>query len=144
MRSLMLGVAWILAGCGDFSPLSSGELTGSVMPAPADWGIVASDDIVQLETRAPEPYTVNLWVIGQGSELYVFAGDNKAAWIEHMTANPDVRLKMSDVIYELTSERVTDAAEFETFAQAWAAKYGNRPQNENVDETYLMRLVARP
>jgi hypothetical protein len=144
MRNLILGVAWILAGCGDFSPLSGGELTGPVQPVPSDWGIVASDDIVQLETRAPDPYTVNLWVIGRGSELYVFAGDNRAAWVEYMAANPEVRLKMSDAIYELTSERVTDPAEFEIFAQAWAAKYGNRPQNENVDETYLMKLAARP
>lgn len=143
MRNLMFLVALALPGCGDFSPISGGELTGTVKPVPVDWTLVAGDDVVQLETRAPEPYSVNLWIIGAGPDLYVFAGDNRAAWIEHMALNPEVRVQIGDGIYELTADQVTDAGEFERFADAWESKYGRRPQNENVGETYLMKLAAR-
>ena len=73
----------------------------------------------------------------------MFAGDNYTTWIENIDANPDVRLGVAGKIYELTASRVTDPDVFEKFAQAWEAKYGNRPRNENVSETYLIRLVPR-
>jgi len=60
-----------------------------------------------------------------------------------METNPNVRLLSGGNLYELAGARVTDADEFEWFAQAWEAKYGNRPRNENVAETWLMRLRPR-
>jgi len=98
---------------------------------------------VQLETNPSNPYSVNLWVIGNEDSLYIFAGDSETTWVQHIAANPNVRLKIGESIYELAATRVTDADEFEKFAQAWEAKYGNRPRNESVDETWLMRLAAR-
>ena len=73
----------------------------------------------------------------------MFAGDNLATWVENIAKNPMVRLGAEERIYELKADRVTDPDVFEEFAQAWEAKYGNRPRNENVDETYLYRLTAR-
>ena len=144
MRYTSVVVLLMLAGCSSgWLPFSSGELEGVPAQAPDDWTQVASKDIVQLETDVDEPYSVNIWVIGEPTHLYVFAGASRANWIEHMEQNPNVRMKIGDAIYELTGVRVTDADEFERFAQAWDAKYGRRPRNENVDETYLMRLTAR-
>jgi hypothetical protein len=54
-----------------------------------------------------------------------------------------VRLQADNVVYALKAERITDPDHFEQFAQAWAVKYGNRPRNERVEETYLFRLTGR-
>ena len=141
MRTRVLLLFVLLVGCAKENlPFSSGELTGVVTPPPADWTAIAADEVVQFETRAPDPYSVNLWVLGQGQRLYVFAGGSRSNWVEDIELNPNVRMKIGDASYELTAARVHDADEFETFAQGWQAKYGNRPWNDDVRETYLMRL----
>lgn len=139
---LLLGLLG-MQGCSDFIPFSSGALEGTVVATPADWNAVGTPDIIQFETQGTEPYSVNLWVIGEDDKLYVFAGDNRTTWVEHIESNPDVRLLSGGKLYELAATRVTDDDEFEWFANAWEAKYGNRPRNENVAETWLMRLRAR-
>ena len=130
-------------GCAENIPFSSGALEGEVVVNPADWSAVGAPSVIQLESQGEEPYSVNLWVIGEGEKLYVFAGDNRTTWVEHIEANSQVRLRSGGNIYELQASRVTDADEFEWFAQAWDEKYGHRPRNENVAETWLMRLRPR-
>ena len=61
-----------------------------------------------------------------------------------MQANPEVKLLIDDQLFELTSWRVSDQAEFDEFANVYEDKYGNRPRNENVSEAYLYRLAPRP
>jgi len=147
VKSLRLGVLLpsliVLSGCTDWLPFSSGALEGEVVANPADWTAVGEPSIIQFETQGEAAYSVNLWVIGEGDKLYVFAGDNRSTWVEHIESNPNVRLLSGGNLYELKATRVTDADEFEWFAQAWEAKYGNRPRNENVAETWLMRLSSR-
>jgi len=139
---ILLGVMTVVTAC-NYIPFSGGTLTGKITAPPNDWTQVAQVEIVQLETQPADPYSVNLWVIGAGPKLYVFAGDNRSAWIEHIEVDPSVRLQIGEAIYLLTAQRVSDATEFEAFAQAWDIKYGNRPGNENVAETYLMRLTPQ-
>ncbi|MGR8919535.1 MAG: nitroreductase/quinone reductase family protein, partial [Gammaproteobacteria bacterium] len=90
-----------------------------------------------------DPYSVNIWVVGIGPSLFVHAGANRAEWVVHIEANPDVRLRVDETIYELTAARVTDAGEFARFSDAYERKYDRRPRNENVDEAYLFRLGPR-
>ena len=133
----------LTAGCSkDMLPFSGGMLEGEVSLAPADWTTVSSVEVAQLETKSPEPYSVNLWVIGHPEHLYIFAGGSRANWVDHIEANPHVRMKMGKEIYELVATQVTDADEFEIFAQGWKSKYGRRPWNDDVNETYLFRLTA--
>ena len=136
--------AALLQGCSqEMLPFSSGQLEGTVVPGPEDWRPVAAREVVQLESQPSEPYSVNIWVLGEESHLYVFAGGTKANWIEHIEVDPNVRMKIGESIYELKAERVLDPDEFERFAQGWESKYGRRPWNEDVNDTYLMRLTAR-
>ena len=130
----------LLTSCTEYLPISSGALSGTATEAPAQWTDVAPVEIIQLETGGDDAYSVNLWVVELAGDLHVFAGDNRATWVENIEANANVRLRANELIYALRATRVTDAATFEVFAQAWEAKYGNRPRNENVDETYLFRL----
>ena len=58
-----------------------------------------------------------------------------------MEQNSSVRLRSGDEVFELEAVGVNDSKAFESFAKAWEAKYGNLPRNENVEETYLYRLL---
>ena len=139
---VLLAILFVSAAC-NYIPFSAGGLNGKVVETPDDWTRVAQAEIVQLETQPADPYSVNLWIIGNGSNLYVFAGDNRSTWVEHIEVNSRVRLQIGDAVYLLNAQRVVDVAEFERFAQAWNTKYGRRPGNENVAEAYLMRLTPR-
>jgi hypothetical protein len=143
IHTLPLILLLTLSACSEYLPIAGGELEGTVSPLPAHWSELATTKIVQLESTDEAPYSVNLWMAEVGGAPHVFSGDNRAAWVENIAGNPDVRLKIGEEIFELRAIRVTDATVFETFAQTWEAKYGNRPRNESVDETYLFRLAPR-
>jgi hypothetical protein len=146
-RSLLLAalvLAASVAGCnGPFVLLPGGALEGSMAPIPDSWSFTDEVDTVQLETRPADPYSVNVWVIALGDNLYVHAGDNRTTWVENMETDPSVRLRIGDSIYELLAARVEDQEEFDRFSDAYEQKYGRRPGNENVAEAYLFRLSAR-
>lgn len=133
-----------LSGCGDFIPFPSGELRGYLTAPPDDWSELTTARIIELETNPSAPYSVKLWIIGFDDHLYVHAGDNLAEWVKNMEADPAVKLLIDDQLFELTSWRVSDQAEFDEFAKVYEDKYGNRPRNENVSEAYLYRLAPRP
>jgi len=133
-----------IAGCGGpFVLLPGGTLEGSTVATPDDWSFTDAVDTVQLETRPADPYSVNIWVIAIGETLYVHAGANRSKWVENMEADPNVRLRQNDSIYELVASRVDAQEEFDRFSDAYEQKYGRRPRNENVAEAYLFRLAAR-
>lgn len=139
--AILLGL--LVMGCAEYLPISSGALEGRVLPLPAALDRITQDKIIQLETSASEAYSVNLWVVEVMGYLHVFAGDNKAAWVEHIEQNRNVRLRSGDEIFELEADRVADPEIFALFSAAWEAKYGNPPQNESVEQTYLYRLRPR-
>tara|TARA_B100000902_G_scaffold254978_1_gene241412 strand:- start:282 stop:725 length:444 start_codon:yes stop_codon:yes gene_type:complete len=139
--TLLLGL--LATGCAEYLPISSGALEGRVLPLPPSLDRITEDKIIQLETGKSEAYSVNLWVVEVSGYLHVYAGDNKATWVENMEQNSNVRLRSGDQIFELEATRVNDPDIFELFAEAWEAKYGNRPQNESVEQTYLYRLRPR-
>lgn len=132
------------AGCGrPFVLLPGGALEGTPAAAPESWSFTDGVETVQLETRPAEPYSVNIWVTAAGEQLYVHAGANRSTWVEHIEADPNVRLRVNESIYELAASRVEDQAEFDRFSAAYEKKYGRRPRNENVAEAYLYRLTVR-
>ena len=139
--TILLGL--LVTGCAEYLPISSGALEGRVLPLPPSLDRITQDKIIQLETGTSEAYSVNLWIVEVSGYLHVYAGDNKAKWVENMEQNSNVRLRSGDEIFELEASRVNDPEIFELFAEAWEAKYGNRPQNESVEQTYLYRLRPR-
>jgi len=139
-----LALAAAVAGCGGPCVLlPGGALEGPTVATPDGWSFTDAVDTVQLETRPADPYSVNIWVIALGGDLYVHAGANRSTWVEHMEADPNVRLRVDDSIYELAASRVDDQGEFDRFSDAYEQKYGRRPRNENVGEAYLFRLSPR-
>jgi len=147
-RRLILFLASILsapiAGCsGPVLLLPGGALEGSTVAPPESWAFTDAVKTIQLETRPDDPYSVNIWVIALGESLYVHAGTHRSTWVENMEADPNVRLRVDDAIYELVAARVEEQAEFDRFSDAYEKKYGRRPRNGNVSEAYLFRLSAR-
>jgi hypothetical protein len=133
-----------VAGCSrPFVLLPGGALEGNTAAAPESWSFTDAVDTVQLETRPADPYSVNIWVIAIDPNLYVHAGANRSEWVEHIEADPKVRLRVDDSIYELAAARVAAQDEFDRFSDAYEKKYERRPRNENVGEAYLYRLTAR-
>ena len=134
---------FLVVGCGPFLLLPGGRLDGSTASAPNDWSFSDEVTTVQLETRPEDPYSINIWVVGMGAGLYVHAGANRSAWVEHIEVNSDVRMRIEDTLYDLRASRVESEDEFARFSDAYEAKYDTRPRNENVAEVYVFRLEAR-
>lgn len=132
-----------LLGCGPTLLMPGGELSGPVEAIPGDWSFSDEISTIQLETRPPDPYSVNIWAVGIGDRLYVHAGANLSRWVENIQTDPAVRVRVAGKLYPLTAVRVVEPAEFAAFADAYKKKYGVRPRNENVAEVYLYRLGAR-
>jgi hypothetical protein len=141
---LALALAASIAGCdGPFVLLPGRALEGPTLATPDSWSFTDAVKTVQLETRPSDPYSVNIWVIAVGENLYVHAGTNRSTWVENLEADPNVRLRVNGSIYELVASRVDDQTEFDRFSDAYEQKYGRRPRNGNVAEAYLFRLAAR-
>ena len=141
--SLGFALATTLACTRPLGFFSGGPLEGSTSPAPTSWAFTDEIDTVQLETQPADPYSVNIWVTRVGEHLYVHSGTNRATWIEHMEADPRVRMRIGEQIYALAAERVPTQAEFDRFIERYEVKYGRRPRNENIEEAYLFRLSPR-
>ncbi len=131
-------------GCNGPLPfLSGGRLHGEVRPAPASWAFPEDFGVIQLETDPEDPYSVNIAYTQLDSRLYVYAGDTKTRWVQNMEADPRVRFRIGEVIYELEAERVTDDAESNAFARAWVDHSVFHRDPATLDERWLYRLVAR-
>lgn len=142
-RFITFVTASFFLACGPILVMPGGALSGTPESAPSDWTWTDEVSTIQLETRAEDPYSVNIWAIANGDKLYVHAGANRATWIEHMEADPAVRVQVEEKVFELTASRVEDQQEFDAFSDGYEKKYSTRPRNEDVREVYLFRLVAR-
>lgn len=140
---LALVLSSFVIACGPTLVFPGGELHGTPATTPDDWSFTEEISTIQIETRPGDPYSVNIWAVGIDERLYIHAGANRATWVEHLEVDPAVRARIEDRIYGLEAVRVESQAEFDVFADAYDAKYGVRPRNENVDEVYLFALVAR-
>ena len=137
-------IVGMLGGCGGpFLLLPGGELEGQVTGLPVDWSFTDEISTVQVETRPEDPYSINIWVTALENQLYLHAGANRAAWVEHLEVNSLLRVAIEDSLYEMVVTRVSDASEFARFADAYEVKYGSRPRNEDIAEIYLYRLAGR-
>ncbi len=138
----LLGLFFLVA-CGPTLLLPGGALQGKASQAPSDWSMTDEVSTIQLETRPEDPYSVNIWTIAMGDKLYVHAGANRSTWVGYIETNPAVRVRVNEDLFELAATRVGDQKEFDAFADRYEKKYGSRPRNEDVNEAYLFRLVAR-
>lgn len=144
LRYLLLLPLILAAGCDEpFIVLSGEKLAGESVAPPEDWTEANEADVVQLETRLADAYSVNLWMAGIGSDVYVATGDDDTNWTVNLATDPDVRLRIGNSIYELTARKVTDLAERKKVAAEYVKKYGLDEDDNWVLDGQVFRLDRR-
>lgn len=136
-------------GCGPMGPIAGGRLRGPVEVPPAEWSGLEAERKAQLETRPDDPHSINIWTGVVGGRLYIASSlimgpdePEERDWVQHVLADPRVRLRVDGRIYELEATRVEDPAVVETVRQAMMTKYDVKPDPHS-SAAWVFRLKPR-
>ncbi len=134
-----------LAACEPIGPLPGGQLSGELVTAPVDdWGFSNSEKTLQLETRPDDPYSVNVWFVASGPRLWVAAaGGAEKGWGGTLVADPRVRLRIGDKLYERKAVRVTEQAESDEVVVLYKTKYDYERDPDDDQAAVLFRMDPR-
>ena len=149
MHHIYRGLALLLlsltfAACSEpFTFFSGGALTGTETQTPPAWQFEETSAMAQLETRPEDPYSINLVYVQMGDKLYVYAGDTRTNWVQHIELNPLVRLQVEELIYPARAVRVTNEDELTEFAGDWASRSMFQRDPLQFEEVWLYRLERR-
>jgi hypothetical protein len=121
-----------------------GALSGEPAPLPASWSEALGGDraMCEVEARPADPHSIQLECFVREGGLYVqshrwaLAGWWPESWAEVWLAEPDVRVRLGERLYELRADRVTDAA----LREAMLKERGYDPVPEGI---VLVRFVPR-
>ena len=134
----------MLSACdGPFIFMAGGELSGTVAETPDTWELERDSAVAQLETRPEEPYSVNFTYVQMNGRFYVYAGDTRTNWVQHIEQNPLVRVRVEDTIYPARAVRVMSADELTEFAAVWTSLSSFQRDPLAFEEVWLYRLEAR-
>ena len=140
----LLAACLALTACdGPTVFMSGGELSGAVSEVPGTWQLEETSALAQLETRPEDPYSINLVYVQMNGDLYIYAGDTRTNWVQHIEVSPLIRLRVGETIYPARAERVTDDEELGEFAAIWASRSLFQRDPMQFDEVWLYRLEAR-
>lgn len=135
MNKLFLLLPLLLAACTDpVVVIPGGQLSGVVAEAPERWTSVA--DVVQLETRPSDPYSVNIWALVDQGNLYL--ATDKAQWLPHIAEDNRVRLSSDGIIYELAATPVTDPSEKASMLAAYKKKYNYDAEGNSMSSPFRL------
>ena len=123
--------------------MSGGALSGKVSELPFTWQFDEETGLAQLETRAEDPYSINLAYVQLEGRLYFYAGDTRTNWVKHIEKNPLVRIRVGEMIYPGRAVRVTNDSEINSFAEIWVDGSVFQRDPRNFKEVWLYRLEAR-
>lgn len=139
----LLAPILLTLACGPIVMIPGGEIRGTPRSVPSSWAFTDDVETFVLETRPADPYSVNVWAVAAGGRLYVAAGDAENAWAANIAADPRVRLKVDEDVFELKATAIQDPAERELFLKAVKEKYDFEPDPEQQGKSLLFRLEAR-
>jgi hypothetical protein len=151
-RTARLLIVFLALACGPLGPLPGGKLSGEPMSAPVgDWSFLDDEDTVQLETRPDDPYSVNVWIGHYQGNPYIptslIAGVDEPGerqWVQNVTSDPRVRLRVSGQLYPRNALRVEDPAELEAVRAILIAKYEVEPSDDGQESSaWIFRLEPR-
>ncbi len=143
MRLFVAIALLFLAGCDKpFGFIPGRELDGDEVPPPQDWTEISSIPTVQLEFRPDKPYSINIWAVGIGQDMYIATGEDGTRWTEYLQQMPMVRVRVSESIYPLNAVRVLDPAERQSVTETFVAKY-NLDEDNWVVTGQVFRLDRR-
>ena len=115
LRFVSTLVVSLALGCASpFLGLPGGALTGELVTEPVDDWSFADDLFVHLETRPSDPYSVELNYIVLDGQLYIDPAEGKA-WLDHIRADPRVRVRFDGKVYPATAVLVGQPGELDGF-----------------------------
>lgn len=133
-----------VAACEGPTGIMSGKaLSGTVTAPPPVWQFAESSALAQLETRPLDPYSINLVYVQIKGKLYIYAGETRTNWVQHIEQTPLIRLRVDEAIYPLCAVRVQDREEFLAFAEEWASRSILQRDPRQFDEVWLYRLESQ-
>jgi hypothetical protein len=107
----LLGVVALFGGAGPIAALPGGLLWGEVREPPDDWSFTDSSAEIQVQTHVGLlPWSVTIWVLSDEGELYLAAGDCNRVWTHRVQADPEIKLRIDGVVYEMQARLETDRA----------------------------------
>ena len=140
----------VLLGTGPCGPISGGRIDGTVVTTvPGDWHFTDDLSTIQVETRPADPLSVTTWCFTDGPQLFVPShGAAKKPWVQNVTKEPRVRLRIGEQIYEMQATRITDQAELGRLIPLLRAKYrmarwGMEDDPAKSPETWFFRMTPR-
>jgi len=125
MRTVLFLMAILsLSACSEpLAMIPGGALSGEVSAAPADWSALADIETIQVEFRPSDPYSINIWGVGIGPDLYVATDADGTRWTDMLAADPSVRVRVGAKLQALRAVAVEDPAERAKVADAYTSKY---------------------
>ena len=110
-----------------------------------DWSFTDAFQEVAVETRPGDPWSVTTWCVAHAGRLYVPTRDPEdKAWVGYALADPRVRVRIGERVYERSAVRVSDPEEFRAALAPLAAKYELDPVREgDTAHVWLFRMDPR-
>jgi hypothetical protein len=113
-----------------------------------DWSFSDAHEQIDLETGGNDPHSVHAWCAGLGERLYVPTSmirgpkdPSRRSWVRNVLANPRVRVRIGDALYERRAVRVEDATEYAAALAALESKYDRDPAKRDPERTiWIFRL----
>ncbi len=146
-RVAAAAAALLFAACAAVGPigcLHGGRLDGETVVAPVeDWSFTHDVQKIQVETHPDDPYSVNVWCVAKGPNLWVTAGSHSSEWAQNALADPRVRVRVGDKLYERRAVPVTDPTEVELVLSLYEEKYDYERKPNGVFGPTQFRLDPR-
>ena len=141
-----LGLAALLLDCGGpLGVVPGGRLSGAVATTrPVDWSFAEEHDRCQIETRPEAPRSITASCFSHEGRLYVGTrGGIERGWVQSVTANPDVRVRLGEQVYPMTIRRVLDHAHRMELLRAKAQRFDRRLPSSVPSDHWVFELSWR-
>ena len=136
----LLSLTILLTGCSDpLVGIPGKALSGDTVAIPESWTDVP--DVVQLELRPSEPYSINIWAVTANNHLYVATEGTK--WIPFISEDNRVKVRMDSSLYELVATLAIDPEERRSVGNAFVTKYDYELSEEDMTNMQVFRLTAK-
>jgi hypothetical protein len=136
-------LVFLLSGCGEpISMVPGGKLAGNIQPTPKEWRSVP--EVIQVEMRASDPYSINIWGVGIGSNLYIATGEDGTTWSEFIASDSSVRARVGSALYGLRAVLVEEPEERRKVTKAYVVKYDLDSDDNWVTKGMIFRLDPKP
>ncbi len=102
------------------------RLTGESVAIPADWSFTNDYPEIAVEVQTPYllSHSVTIWCAEVDGALYIGARNPESKrWPAWADADPDVRLKIGEQLYEVTLIPLDQPEQIDRLRRAYAAKY---------------------